>query len=179
MDFGLARMAGSDMTSTGTVMGTPHYMSPEQVRGMKADARSDVFALGCVFYELLSGHKPFDAESMHGVLFKVMQEEPPPMVEFAPDLPPMLVQVVERALAKDPAERFQNAGEMLAGAAPDARGGRGRPGSRARYRTRGRAGAAPSPARPSARAGSDRGSRVARLRRSRRTPAAAAADARS
>src|SRR5207344_979630 len=70
MDFGLARIAGSDMTSTGTVMGTPHYMSPEQVRGQKADARSDVFALGCICYELLTGKKPFDAESMHGVLFK-------------------------------------------------------------------------------------------------------------
>ena len=114
MDFGLARMSGSDMTSTGTVMGTPHYMSPEQVRGQKADARSDVFALGCVFYELLCGPKPFDAESMHGVLFKVMQEEPSALAEIVPDTPPMLIQIVEKALAKDPAERFQTAGELLA-----------------------------------------------------------------
>jgi hypothetical protein len=114
MDFGLARMSGSDMTSTGTVMGTPHYMSPEQVRGQKADARSDVFALGCVFYELLSGRKPFDAESMHGVLFKVMQEEPSALSEIVPDTPPMLIQIVEKSLAKDPAERFQTAGELLA-----------------------------------------------------------------
>ncbi len=114
MDFGLARTAGSDMTSTGTVMGTPHYMSPEQVRGQKADARSDVFALGCICYELLTGKKPFDAESMHGVLFKVMQEEPPHIVEIAPSVPPVLTQLVERALAKDPAERPQSAGEMLA-----------------------------------------------------------------
>ena len=125
MDFGLARTAGSDMTSTGTVMGTPHYMSPEQVKGLKADARSDVFALGCVFYELLSGRKPFDAESMHGVLFKVMQDEPAPALELAPApaVPNALVQVVERALAKDPAERFQSAGELLAGLRL-ARGGR-------------------------------------------------------
>lgn len=114
MDFGLARMSGSDMTSTGTVMGTPHYMSPEQVRGQKADARSDVFALGCVFYELLSGKKPFDAESMHGVLFKVMQEEPAPLTEVAAEVPQAYVQVVERTLAKEPAERFQSAGELLA-----------------------------------------------------------------
>ena len=113
MDFGLARTAGSDMTSTGTVMGTPHYMSPEQVRGQKADARSDVFALGCICYELLTGKKPFDAESMHGVLFKVMQEEPPHIAEIAPNVPAVLTQLVERALAKDPAERPQNAGEML------------------------------------------------------------------
>jgi serine/threonine-protein kinase len=113
MDFGLARMSGSDMTSTGTVMGTPHYMSPEQVRGARADARSDIFAMGCVFYEMLTGRKPFDAESMHAVLFKVMQEEPAPALELAPGLPPVLVQVVDKALAKDPAERFQSAGDML------------------------------------------------------------------
>jgi hypothetical protein len=164
MDFGLARMAGSDMTSTGTVMGTPHYMSPEQVRGVKADARSDVFALGCVFYELLSGHKPFDAESMHGVLFKVMQEEPPPMLEFVPDLPPALVQVVEAALAKDPAERFQNAGEMLA-ALRQTRlamaGGRGQERAVEHERARATASAA-APNRPASRSGSDRGTRIAR-----------------
>jgi serine/threonine protein kinase len=113
MDFGLAKVSGSDMTSTGTVMGTPHYMSPEQVRGHKADARSDIFAVGCVFYELLTGRKPFDAESMHAVLFKVIQEDPPPIAELAPDVPAALAQVVERALAKDPAERYADAAEML------------------------------------------------------------------
>ena len=136
MDFGLARMSGSDMTSTGTVMGTPHYMSPEQVRGQKADARSDVFALGCVFYELLSGRKPFDAESMHGVLFKVMQEEPSPLAEIVPDTPPMLIQIVEKALAKDPAERFQTAGELLAALRRARACGGRRPRSRARPRPR-------------------------------------------
>jgi tetratricopeptide (TPR) repeat protein/predicted Ser/Thr protein kinase len=113
MDFGLAKVSGSDMTATGTVMGTPHYMSPEQVRGLKTDARSDVFAVGCLFYELLTGRKPFDAESMHAVLFKVIQEEPPPLVEAAPGTPAPLVQIVEKALAKNPDERFANAGEML------------------------------------------------------------------
>ena len=115
MDFGLARFGGSEMTTTGMVMGTPHYMSPEQVRGAKADARSDVFALGCVLYEMLTGTKPFDAESMHAVLYKIMQEEPVPLREAAPGTPETLVQVVERSLAKNPAERFENAGEMLAG----------------------------------------------------------------
>jgi serine/threonine-protein kinase len=115
MDFGLARLSGSEMTSTGMVMGTPHYMSPEQVRGAKADARSDVFALGCVLYEILTGRKPFDAESMHAVLFKIMQEEPIPLREAAPGTPEALVQVVDRALAKNPAERFENAGDMLVG----------------------------------------------------------------
>jgi serine/threonine protein kinase len=113
MDFGLARFGGSSMTRTGMVMGTPHYMSPEQVRGGKADARSDVFALGALAYELLTGRKPFDAETMHAVLFKVMQEEPPPAQQIFPQLPPVIIQVVEKALAKDPAERFADAGGML------------------------------------------------------------------
>ncbi len=152
MDFGLARTAGSDMTSTGTVMGTPHYMSPEQVKGLKADARSDVFALGCVFYELLSGRKPFDAESMHGVLFKVMQDEPAPLTEIAPDLPHALVHVVERALAKDPAERFQSAGELLAGLRLARAAGASRPHERPEpERAPGAAG--PAPAREPARTG--------------------------
>jgi len=114
MDFGLARLGGSDMTRTGLVMGTPHYMSPEQVRGGKADTRSDVFSLGALSYELLTNHKPFEAETMHAVLYKVMQEEPPPARDFLPSLPPVLVQVVEKALFKDPAERFSDAGQMQA-----------------------------------------------------------------
>jgi len=108
MDFGLARLSGSEITRTGMVMGTPHYMSPEQVRGERADARSDVFALGCVFYELLSNRKPFDADSMHSVLFKVLQEQPTSVRDLVPDLPLVLLQIVEAALNKDPAHRFQD-----------------------------------------------------------------------
>jgi serine/threonine protein kinase len=112
MDFGLARLGGSEMTRAGMVMGTPHYMSPEQVRGERADARSDVFAVGCVFYELLTYRKPFDADSMHSILFKVMQEEPPSVHEVTPGVPVVLAQVVERSMAKDVTQRFQNAGEF-------------------------------------------------------------------
>ena len=124
MDFGLARLSGSEMTTTGMVMGTPHYMSPEQVRGQKADARSDVFALGCLFYELLTGRKPFDAESMHGVLYKIMQEEPPPVRELAPGTPEALVQVVEKALAKRPGRAVPERGRDAGRAAPGPRRGR-------------------------------------------------------
>jgi tRNA A-37 threonylcarbamoyl transferase component Bud32 len=112
VDFGLAHVSGSDMTRTGMVMGTPHYMSPEQVRGEKVDTRSDVFSLGCIFYELLAGQRPFDAESMHSVLFKVLQEEPRSIRELSPDVPVVLVQVVERALAKDSAARFADGTEL-------------------------------------------------------------------
>ena len=112
LDFGLARLGESDMTKSGTVMGTPHYMSPEQVRGQKADARSDVFSLGAVFYEMLSHHRPFEADSVHGVLFQILEQEPEPIRKWAPEVPAALVGVVERALAKDPAHRFADAGEM-------------------------------------------------------------------
>ena len=120
LDFGLARLGESDMTKTGTVMGTPHYMSPEQVRGQKADARSDVFSLGAVFYEMLSNHRPFEADSVHGVLFQILEQEPDPIRKWAPEVPAALVEVVERALAKDPAHRYADAGEMARGLA-DAR----------------------------------------------------------
>ncbi len=108
LDFGLARFSASSMTRTGMVMGTPHYMSPEQVRGEKVDARSDTFSLGAVFYELLAGHRPFDGDSMHTVLFHVLQDEPEPLRRWV-DVPAILVELVERALMKDATRRFQNA----------------------------------------------------------------------
>jgi eukaryotic-like serine/threonine-protein kinase len=112
MDFGLAKLASSDMTRAGMIMGTPNYMSPEQVRGEKADSRSDVFSLGAVFYELLANRKPFEADSLHAVLFQVMQNEPEALLNLVPDVPPMLAQVVEKAMAKDSALRFRDAGEL-------------------------------------------------------------------
>ncbi len=112
MDFGLARLGNSEMTAKGTSMGTPNYMSPEQVRGGKTDARSDVFSLGTVFYEILTDHKAFDADSLHTILMKVAESEPEPPRRWAPDLHPTLVRILERAVAKDPARRFRNAGEM-------------------------------------------------------------------
>jgi serine/threonine-protein kinase len=113
LDFGLAKLgSSSDMTRTGTVMGTPFYMSPEQVRGEKVDARSDVFSIGSVFYELLTDHKPFTAESMHAVLFQVLQNEPEPVRKWAPEVPGILVEVVEKCLAKDGAHRFADGGEL-------------------------------------------------------------------
>jgi len=112
MDFGLARIGTSEMTRTGMVMGTPNYMSPEQVRGTKADARSDIFSLGAVFYELLSGKKAFNADSMHTILYKVLEEDPEPVRNWVPGLPGPFVAFVERCLAKEPEHRFQHAGEM-------------------------------------------------------------------
>jgi serine/threonine protein kinase len=112
LDFGLARLGVSEMTRTGTVMGTPNYMSPEQVRGEKVDERSDLFSVGAVFYELLSGHKPFDSESVHSILYEVLEHDPQPLRSWVPDLPPLLLPIVDRALAKDPEGRFASAGQM-------------------------------------------------------------------
>jgi serine/threonine protein kinase len=111
-DFGLAKLSSSDMTRAGMIMGTPNYMSPEQVRGEKADARSDVFSLGAVFYELLTNRKPFDASSLHAIFFQVMQSEPEPLRNLVADCPPILAQLVDKALAKDAARRYQDAGEL-------------------------------------------------------------------
>ena len=112
MDFGLARIAGSDMTRAGTIMGSPNYMSPEQVRGERADARSDIFALGAVFYEVLAGRRAFDAEAMHAILYKVANVEPDSLVRLVPDVPKVLAELVEKALQKDPQKRFSDAVEM-------------------------------------------------------------------
>ncbi len=112
MDFGLARLRGSDITRSGLVMGTPHYMSPEQVRGEHVDVRSDVFSLGSILYEFLARQKPFDADSLHSVMYKVMRAEPTPIATLRPDLPAVLPQVLERAMSREAAERFADAGEF-------------------------------------------------------------------
>jgi eukaryotic-like serine/threonine-protein kinase len=114
MDFGLARSRESKMTQIGWALGTPHYMAPEQVRGEPADARTDVFCLGVLAYEVLTGKRPFPAESLQAVLFQVLEREPEPMRSFAPEIPPILEAVVRRALAKDPRERFQDGTELRA-----------------------------------------------------------------
>ena len=112
VDFGLARLGGSDMTQTGVVLGTPNYMSPEQALGDKVDARTDVFSAGGVFYEMLTGHKPFDAETTPGVLYQVVHKEPVPIGKWMPDVPPIVVEVVERCLTKDKTARFQNGRQL-------------------------------------------------------------------
>jgi serine/threonine-protein kinase len=128
MDFGLARLRGSDITRSGMVMGTPHYMSPEQVRGEHVDARSDVFSLGSILYEMLARQKPFDGDSVHSVLYKVMQADPTPITTMCPDLPAGLPGLVERAMARAAAERFSDGGELgesLAAVRQASVGGRG------------------------------------------------------
>ncbi len=112
MDFGLARVSTSEMTQEGIVLGTPNYMSPEQALGDRVDGRSDLFSAGAVLYELVTGHKPFEAETTPSVLFQVVHKEPPPVRRWAPETPPALVAVVEKALRKDRDQRFASASEM-------------------------------------------------------------------
>jgi serine/threonine-protein kinase len=112
VDFGLARVtSASEMTRAGTRLGTPNYMSPEQVRGEKAGTRSDVFSLAVVFYEVLAGRRAFDAKSTGGVLLQVMQDYPPPLDTVNPELAPVALPI-QRAMLKDPAQRFAHAGEL-------------------------------------------------------------------
>ncbi len=113
LDFGLARGALSDVTQTGKILGTPNYMSPEQIRGDDVDHRSDIFATGVVFYELLCGRKAFEGDSIATTLYKVLETQPQPVHLLDEQLPPTLSAVIERALAKDRLARFQTSGEML------------------------------------------------------------------
>ncbi len=114
MDFGLARSVEMHgMTRTGAMMGTPAYMSPEQARGQKIDARSDLFAFGIIFYELLTGQVPFQADTVLGSLLKRTQEPAPPPAELDPSVPLPVSNVVRKCLAIDPEERYQSATEVL------------------------------------------------------------------
>lgn len=108
-DFGIARVDNASMTQTGAVIGTPNYMSPEQCSGQSLDHRSDLFAIAVVIYELLTGEKPFSANSLHATMLKVVQSNPEPPSAFNPSLPKTLDAVIAKALAKSPDERFQDA----------------------------------------------------------------------
>ena len=109
-DFGLVRIHTATQVSAGKRSGTPAYMSPEQARGLTVDHRSDIYSLGMVLYELIAGHVPFEAETNWGILFKHINEAPPPI----PDIPPSVQNVIDRALAKNPDERYQTCRELAA-----------------------------------------------------------------
>ncbi len=113
LDFGVAKLTTSTLTRQGDVLGSVSYMSPEQVSGSDAlDGRSDIFSVGVMLYELLMGRKPFQGDSPTSTIVKILREEPPGMETLASTLPPRLIGVMRKALAKDPAQRFQTAGDM-------------------------------------------------------------------
>ncbi len=112
-DFGLARAADDvEMTKTGLIAGTPQYMSPEQAQGDAIDSRSDLFSLGSVLYTMCAGRPPFRAETTMGTLRRVCDDVPRPIHEVNAEVPPWLEAIVNKLLAKDPADRFQTAAEV-------------------------------------------------------------------
>lgn len=113
-DFGIARFEGADLTLDGAVIGTPSYMSPEQCRGGVVDARSDLFSTGVVFYEMLTGERPFVGRNVTEVSWQLVNEPPPDIRVKLPTIPQALAAIIERALAKQPADRFTSAAEMAA-----------------------------------------------------------------
>ncbi|WIM05460.1 MAG: serine/threonine-protein kinase [Candidatus Nitricoxidivorans perseverans] len=111
-DFGIARITDSSKTKTGMVLGTPSYMSPEQLAGKKIDGRSDLFSLGVTLYQLACGKLPFDGDSMAQLMFKIANEPHPDIRTVRPGLPACLAAILDKALAKDAGNRYQTAAEM-------------------------------------------------------------------
>ena len=111
-DFGVARLNQELMTQPGQIVGSPAYMAPEQMSGGEADARSDLFSLGVILYSMITGFRPFQGNSARTVCFKVMNVEPVPVTTFEHDIPPQLNDLIARAIAKDPKDRYQSGAEM-------------------------------------------------------------------
>jgi serine/threonine-protein kinase len=112
MDFGIARLQSADASGSGAIVGTPTYMAPEQITNGAITPATDVFAVGCMLYELLSFQKPFEGESVHGVLYQVLTTEPKPLRTVAPSIPAALERVVGKAMNKVPDERYETAAQM-------------------------------------------------------------------
>jgi serine/threonine-protein kinase len=112
MDFGVAHLSTSNLTGTGVMMGTPNYMAPEQITSGDVTPGTDIFSVGAVLYELLTHVKPFAADTLHRVLFRIVSDPPPEILDVVPDLPPALDKVIKKALAKDVGQRYASATEM-------------------------------------------------------------------
>jgi serine/threonine-protein kinase len=112
-DFGVARLTGSNLTRTDQFIGSPAYMAPEQLAGGKVDGRADLFALGVILYQLLTGRLPFDGENLSELMFRIASEPAPPPSTVLKGLSPVFDPILERGLAKDPARRFQSGEEMM------------------------------------------------------------------
>ncbi len=113
LDFGIAKLTSSNLTRQGDVLGSASYMSPEQVGGSDSvDGRADVFSTGVMLYELLTGHKPFEADAPTAVILKILKDDPTPIEKWTPGLPPQLVAAVMKALAKRPEDRWSTAAAL-------------------------------------------------------------------
>jgi serine/threonine-protein kinase len=112
MDYGIARVDSSSMTKTGIAMGTPNYISPEQLKGLPTDRRADLFSLGVVVYEMLLGRRPFKGENITSLIYSIMNNEPQKPSEVNPQVPLLFDHIIVKALKKDPAARYQRASEL-------------------------------------------------------------------
>lgn len=112
-DFGIARAISSSRTRTGVILGTPNYMSPEQIMGQRIDPRSDIFSLGVLLYQLLTGELPFQGDNLSSLLYQITQVKQPALRTFSPKIPLACEQIIEKALAKNVNERFRSAGHMF------------------------------------------------------------------
>jgi len=112
MDFGIARLQSADVTGSGAIVGTPTYMAPEQITNGAITPATDVFAVGCLLYEFLTYRKPFEGETVHGVLYQVLTTDPKPLRTTVPSIPAVLERVVSKALIKVPEERYETARQM-------------------------------------------------------------------
>jgi hypothetical protein len=112
-DFGIAQVVDATQTRTGVILGTPSYMSPEQLAGKEVDGRSDLFSLGIVFYELLTGTKPFQGENISATLYAITHTTHPPVSELVPDIPACCEAIVDKLLAKGVSRRFRSAPQAL------------------------------------------------------------------
>jgi serine/threonine-protein kinase len=113
-DFGIARLTGTGTTRTGIVLGTPSFMSPEQLEGRTVTGHSDLFSLGVSLFQLLTGHLPFTADSMTGLMQQIAEAPHPPLRSYRPDLPACVESIIDRALAKTPEARFESGAQMAA-----------------------------------------------------------------
>jgi serine/threonine protein kinase len=111
-DFGIARISDASRTRTGLVLGSPSYMSPEQLRGQKVDGRSDLFSLGVTLFQLVTGQLPFQAESLATLMMKIVTEKHPDASTLRQGVPPALLAVIDKALTKDREQRYQRGSEM-------------------------------------------------------------------
>ncbi len=113
MDFGIAKGVGAGLTSAGQVLGTPNYMSPEQVKGRPLDGRSDLWSFGVILYEMVTGEKPFSGQNVTTIIYKIVNEEPIPPRELDSSIHPGLSAVIQRALAKNPDKRYQKGADLV------------------------------------------------------------------
>src|SRR5205085_10117601 len=112
-DFGIAKAESSaTITRDGAIVGTPSYMSPEQLNARPLDGRSDIFAVGAVLYEMLTGERAFGGPNITNVILKVVSQQPESALKKNPDMPPQIEAIIERALQKDAAARYATVGEM-------------------------------------------------------------------